>query len=129
MNKYNYEARSEDKQNNYLEPHPEDPKYYKQNNYPKPHPEELTAKIIPVYEQLGELEYAIEKLSSLQGSLIERLEWVSKPCDRPVQEQFLETKANSERPESEIVRRIKKSVQNIKELQYRLSIQLEELDV
>jgi hypothetical protein len=129
MNKYNYEARSEDKQNNYLEPHPDDPKYYKQNNYPKPHPEELTAKIIPVYEQLGELEYAIEKLSSLQGSLIERLEWVSKPCDRPVQEQFLETKANSERPESEIVRRIKKSVQNIKELQYRLSIQLEELDV
>jgi hypothetical protein len=129
MNKYNYEARSEDKQNNYLEPHPEDPKYYKQNNYPKPHPEELTAKIIPVYEQLGELEYAIEKLSSLQGSLIERLEWVSKPCDRPVQEQFLETKANSERPESEIVRRIKNSVQNIKELQYRLSIQLEELDV
>jgi hypothetical protein len=129
MNKYNYEARSEDKQNNYLEPHPEDPKYYKQNNYPKPHPEELTAKIIPVYEQLSELEYAIEKLSALQETLIERLEWVSKPCDRPVQEQFLETKANSERPESEIVRRIKKSVQNIKDLQYRLSIQLEELDV
>jgi hypothetical protein len=129
MNKYNYEARSEEKQNNYLEPHPEDPKYYKQHNYPKPHPEELTAKIIPVYEGIGELEYAIEKLSALQETLIERLEWVSKPCDRPVQEQFLETKANSERPESEIVRRIKKSVQNIKDLQYRLSIQLEELDV
>jgi hypothetical protein len=129
MNKYNYEARNEDKQNNYLEPHPEDPKYYKQNNYPKPHPEELTVKIIPVYEGIGELEYAIEKLSALQETLIERLEWVSKPCDRPVQEQCLETKANSERPESEIVRRIKKSVQNIKELQYRLSIQLEELDV
>jgi hypothetical protein len=127
MKKYNYEVRSEDKQNNYLEPHPDDPKYYKQNNYPKPHPEEV--KIIPVYEGIGELEYAIEKLSSLQGSLIERLEWVSKPCDRPVQEQFLETKANSERPESEIVRRIKKSVQNIIDLQYRLSIQLEELDV
>jgi hypothetical protein len=44
MKTYNYEARNEDKQNNYLEPHPEDPKYYKQNNYPKPHPEELTAK-------------------------------------------------------------------------------------
>jgi hypothetical protein len=129
MNKYNYEARSEDKQNNYLEPHPDDPKYYKQNNYPKPHPEELTAKIIPVYEGIGELEYAIERLSALQETLIERLEWVSKPCDRPVQEQFLETKANSERPESEIVRRIKKSVQNIIDLQYRLSIQLEELDV
>jgi hypothetical protein len=129
MNKYNYEARSEDKQNNYLEPHPEDQKYYKQNNYPKPHPEELTAKIIPVYEGIGELEYAIERLSTLQETLIERLEWVSKPCDRPVQEQFLETKANSERPESEIVRRIKKSVQNIIDLQYRLSIQLEELDV
>jgi hypothetical protein len=127
MNKYNYEARNEDKQNNYLEPHPDDPKYYKQNNYTKPHPEEV--KIIPVYEQLSELEYAIEKLSALQETLIERLEWVSKPCDRPVQEQFLETKANSERPESEIVRRIKKSVQNIKDLQYRLSIQLEELDV
>ena len=129
MNKYNYEARNEDKQNNYLEPHPEDPKYYKQNNYPKPHPEELTVKIIPVYEGIGELEYAIERLSALQETLIERLEWVSKPCDRPVQEQLLETKANSERPESEIVRRIKKSVQNIKDLQYRLSIQLEELDV
>jgi hypothetical protein len=127
MNKYNYEARSEDKQNNTIEPHPEDPKYYKQNNYPKHHPEEV--KIIPVYEQLSELEYAIEKLSSLQGSLIERLEWVSKPCDRPVQEQCSETKAKSERPESEIVRRIKKSVQNIIDLQYRLSIQLEELDV
>jgi hypothetical protein len=129
MKTYNYKARSEDKQNNYLEPHPEDPKYYKQNNYPKPHPEELTAKIIPVYEGIGELEYAIERLSALQETLIERLEWVSKPCDRPVQEQFLETKANSERPESEIVRRIKKSVQNIIDLQYRLSIQLEELDV
>jgi organic radical activating enzyme len=127
MKTYNYEARNEDKQNNYLEPHPEDLKYYKQNNYPKSQLEE--PKPIPVYEQLTELEYAIEKLSSLQGSLIERLEWVSKPCDRPVQEQFLETKANSERPESEIVRRIEKSVQNIKELQYRLSIQLEELDV
>ena len=127
MKTYNYEARNEDKQNNYLEPHPEDLKYYKQNNYPKSQLEE--PKPIPVYEQLSELEYAIEKLSSLQGSLIERLEWVSKPCDRPVQEQFLETKANSERPESEIVRRIKKSVQNIIDLQYRLSIQLEELDV
>jgi len=127
MKTYNYEARSEDKQNNYLGPHPDDPKYYKQNNYPKPHPEEV--KIIPVYEGIGELEYAIEKLSALQETLIERLEWVSKPCDRPVQEQFLETKANSERPESEIVRRIKKSVQNIIDLQYRLSIQLEELDV
>jgi hypothetical protein len=129
MKTYNYEARSEDKhkQNNYLEPHPDDPKYYKQNNYPKPHPEEV--KIIPVYEKLTELECAIEKLSALQETLIERLEWVSKPCDRPVQEQLLETKANSERPESEIVRRIKKSVQNIKDLQYRLSIQLEELDV
>jgi len=98
MNKYNYEARSEDKQNNTIEPHQKIPPSNKQNNYPKPHPEEV--KIIPVYEQLSELEYAIEKLSALQETLIERLEWVSKPCDRPVQEQCSETKAKSERPES-----------------------------
>jgi hypothetical protein len=127
MKTYNYEARNEDKQNNYLEPHPEDPKYYKQNNYPKPHPEEV--KIIPVYEQLSELEYAIEKLSALQETLIERLKWVSNPRDRPVQEKCFETKAKSERPESAIVQRINRSVENIKDLQYRLSIQLEDLDV
>jgi hypothetical protein len=127
MKTYNYEARNEDKQNNYLEPHPEDPKYYKQNNYPKPHPEEV--KIIPVYEGIGELEYAIERLSALQETLIERLEWVSKPCDRPVPEICSETKANSERPDSEIVQRIKRSVTNIRDLQFNLSIQLEDLDV
>lgn len=127
MNKYNYEARSEDKQNNYLEPHPDDPKYYKQNNYPKSQLEEI--KTIPVYEQLGELEYAIEKLSDLQSNLIKRLEWVSNPCDRPVQEKCLETKAKSERAESAIVQRINRSVENIKDLQYKLSIQLEDLDV
>jgi hypothetical protein len=113
MKTYNYEARKEDRQ----------------NNCPEPHPEELTAKIIPVYEQLGELEYAIEKLSDLQSNLIKRLEWVSNPCDRPVQEKCFETKAKSERPESAIVQRINRSVENIKDLQYRLSIQLEDLDV
>jgi hypothetical protein len=127
MKTYNYEARSEDKQNNYLEPHPDDPKYYKQNNYPKPHPEE--PKPIPVYEQLAELEYAIEKLTELQKTLIKRLQWVSNPCERPTPEICGETKANSERPDSEIVQRIKRSVRNIRELQFNLSIQLEDLDV
>jgi hypothetical protein len=127
MKTYNYEARNEDKQNNYLEPHPEDLKYYKQNNYPKSQLEE--PKPIPVYEQLAELEYAIEKLTELQKSLINRLMWVSNPCDRPVPEICGETKANSERPDSEIVQRIKRSVRNINELQFNLSIQLEDLDV
>jgi predicted RNase H-like nuclease (RuvC/YqgF family) len=126
MKTYNYEARSEDKQNNYLEPHPDDPKYYKQNNYPKPHPEEV--KIIPVFEQLSELEYAIEKLSALQETLIKRLEWVSNPCNAgPVSE--LCSNSKKEDQESEIVRRIRNSVQNIKNLQYRLSNQLETLEV
>jgi hypothetical protein len=125
MNKYNYEARSEDKQNNYLEPHPEDPKYYKQNNYPKPHPEEV--KIIPVYEQLAELEYAIEKLTELQKILIDRLTWVSNPVERPLPERFEEPK--NERQDSEIVTRIKRSVQYIKELQSNLAMQLDDLDI
>jgi len=126
MNKYNYEARKEDKQNNTIEPHPEDPKYYKQNNYPKPHPEEV--KIIPVYEKLTELEYAIEKLSSLQETLIERLEWVSNPNEHPNLEPC-ENERKTEREDSEIVHRIKKSVQNIIELQYKLGNQLKDLDV
>ena len=126
MNKYNYEARNEDKQNSYLEPHPEDPKYYKQNNYPKPHPEEV--KIIPVYEKLTELEYAIEKLSALQETLIERLEWVSNPNEHPILEPC-GNERKTEREDSEIVHRIKKSVQNIIELQYKLGNQLKDLDV
>lgn len=133
MKKYNYEARNEDKQNNYLGPHPddpkyypEDPKYYKQNNYPKPHPEEV--KIIPVYEKLTELEYAIEKLSALQETLIERLEWVSNPNEHPILEPC-GNERKTEREDSEIVYRIKKSVQNIIEMQYKLGNQLKDLDV
>jgi hypothetical protein len=126
MNTYNnYEARSEDKQNNYLEPHPEDPKYYKRNNYPKSHPEEV--KIIPVYEQLAELEYAIEKLTELQKILIDRLTWVSNPVERPLPERFEEPK--NERQDSEIVTRIKRSVQYIKELQSNLAMQLDDLEI
>lgn len=101
--------------------------YYKQNNYPKSQLEEQ--KPNPVHEQLEELEYAIEKLTELQETLIKRLMWVSNPCDRPVPEICGETKANSDRPSSEIVQRIKRSVRNIKELQFNLSIQLEDLDV
>ena len=113
MKTYNYETRNEDKQ----------------NNYPKvAQPEDLNVKTIPVYEQLAELEYAIEKLTELQKTLISRLTWVSNPCDRPSCPEICgETKL--ERPDSEIVHRIKKSVRNIRELQFNLSIQLEDLDV
>jgi hypothetical protein len=115
MKQYNYEARNEDKQ----------------NNYPKvAQPEDSNVKTIPVYEQLAELEYAIEKLTELQKNLINRLMWVSIPCDRPSCPEICgETKGKSERPDSEIVQRIKRSVQNIRELQFNLSIQLEDLDV
>jgi hypothetical protein len=113
MNKYNYEARNEDKQ----------------NNYPKVAQSE-DLKTIPVYEQLAEMEYAIEKLTELQKTLINRLTWVSNPCDRPSCPEICgETKGKSERPDSEIVQRIKRSVQTIRELQFNLSIQLEDLDV
>lgn len=112
MKTYNYEARNEDKQ----------------NNYPKvAQTEDL--KTIPVYEQLADLEYAIEKLTELQKTLINRLMWVSNPCDRPLPEICGETKGKLERPDSEIVQRIKRSVQTIRELQFNLSIQLEDLDV
>jgi hypothetical protein len=102
--------------------------YYKQNNYPKVAQSE-DLKTSPVYEQLAELEYAIEKLTELQGTLIKRLMWVSNPCDRPKPDICGETEANSDRPSSAIVQRIKRSVQNIRELQFNLSIQLEDLDV
>lgn len=103
--------------------------YYKQNNYPKPHSEELPVRMNPVHEQLEELEYAVEKLTELQSNLIKRLEWVSNPCERLTPDFCGETKANSERPDSEIVQRIKRSVRIINELQFNLSIQLEDLDV
>jgi hypothetical protein len=113
MKQYNYEARNEDKQ----------------NNYPKvAQSEDLNAKVIPVYEQLSDLEYAIEKLTELQGNLIKRLEWVSNPSERPLLEPC-GNEIKTEREDSEIVHRIKKSVRNIKELQYKLSNQLEDLDV
>lgn len=113
MNKYN----SEEKE------------HYRQNNYPKvAQPEDSNVKTIPVYEELANLEYAIEKLTELQGTLISRLTWVSNPCDRPSCPEICgETKL--ERPDSEIVHRIKRSVKNIRELQFNLSIQLEDLDV
>ena len=112
MKQYNYEARNEDKQNIYSK---------------VAQSEDLNAKTIPVYEQLAELEYAIEKLTELQKILINRLMWVTNPCDRPLPEICDETKL--ERPDSEIVHRIKRSVRNIRELQFNLSIQLEDLDV
>lgn len=102
--------------------------YYKQNNYPEPHSEDLNIKIFPVHEQLGELEYAIEKLIELQGALLKRLEWVSNPNERPIQEPC-GNERKLEREDSQIVCRLKNSVQNIKALQYKLSIQLEDLDV
>ncbi len=102
--------------------------YYKQNNYPKVDKSE-NLETTPAYEQLAELEYAIEKLTELQGTLIKRLMWVSNPCDRPKPEMCGETKADSDRPSSAIVQRIKRSVQSIRELQFNLSIQLEDLDV
>jgi hypothetical protein len=112
MKQYNYEARNEDKQ----------------NNYPKvAQPEDLNVKTIPVYEQLAELEYAIEKLTELQKTLINRLTWVSNQCDRPSPEICGENKL--ERPESEIVHRIKRFVKTIRELQFNLSMQLEDLEV
>ena len=107
----------------------EEKEYYKQNNYPKvTQTEDLNAKVIPVYEQLAELEYAIEKLIELQGNLIKRLEWVSNPNERPLLEPC-GNERKTEREDSEIVLRIKKSVRDIKELQYKLSCQLEDLDV
>jgi|688.fasta_scaffold00095_28 hypothetical protein len=107
----------------------EEKEYYKQNNYPKvAQSEDSNLKTIPVYEQLADLEYAIEKLNELQGTLIKRLAWVSNPSERPLLEPC-GNEIKTEREDSEIVHRIKKSVRNIKELQYKLSNQLEDLDV
>lgn len=113
MKQYNYEARNEDKQ----------------NNYPKvAQSEDLNVKTIPVYEQLANLEYAIEKLTELQGTLIERLAWVSNPNEHPLLEPC-GNEIKTEHEDSEIVHRIKKSVRDIKELQYKLSHQLADLEV
>lgn len=93
------------------------------------HPLENHAELspIPVHEQLAELDHAIDKLTELQKILINRLAWVSNPVERPLPERF--DGPRNERQDSEIVARIKKSVQYIKELQSNLGMQLEDLEI
>jgi hypothetical protein len=113
MNTYNnYEARNEDKY----------------STTPK-HPLENHAELspIPVHEQLAELDHAIDKLTELQKILINRLIWVSNPVERPLPERF--DGPRNERQDSEIVTRIKRSVQYIKELQSNLAMQLDDLEI
>jgi len=86
---------------------------------------DLNAKTIPTLQQLDYVEQEIAKLAEMQEALIRRLGWVTSPYD-PAPDNICE---KSEYPDSEIVYRLKRSVHNIKELQAKLGIQLEYLDI
>ena len=86
---------------------------------------DLTAKTIPALQQLDYVEQEIAKLAEMQEALIRRLGWVTAPYD-PAPDDIC---GKLERPDSEIVYRLKRSVLNIKELQAKLDVQLVHLDI